>query len=522
MKPRLVLLALAAASVLALLAGCGGGDDDGGSVDPASVAPPKSPLYVELAVQPEGQVKADVEGLAETIAGIDDLGGLIVSEFEKSAADDDEPFDFEKEVEPWLGEKGGVSFSSYDGEDFHGVAMAMQTTDADAAQTFIDDQALIEKEPAKDSSYEGIDFKVDTDDDEQAVGIVDDLLVLAEDEATFKSVVDASKGDSLADTDDFAEAIGGAPEDSFADVYLDVGTLIEQSGGTIDPDAENFFKSAGVDAKEATAVASLIPGSDQVEIDLRSDLGGENVPTGDASGLLGSLPADSFAAIASADFGEQLEKMIDQIDTEGFPGEIPPHEFKSTLKEAGIDVEKIAGSIGDLAVFAEGDSMSSLGGAVVLETQGSQEATNTVSNIGLLLRASHTPGVTAISGEASGFSIRSDELGPKPLVVIAEGEKISIGYGLAAAKKGLAAGSGDTLAGSPTYKEALSALGGTPITGFVDGPAALRLATALVPADGQEEFLEAKPYLDKIGYLAIGAGSSGDQVTAKLIAGLGQ
>ena len=66
----------------------------------------------------------------------------------------------------------------------------------------------------------------------------------------------------------------------------------------------------------------------------------------------------------------------------------------------------------------------------MLTTENAKEATNTVANIGLLLRATGTPGVTAISGKASGFSVRSAELGAKPLVVAAEGERIAISYGL--------------------------------------------------------------------------------------------
>jgi hypothetical protein len=121
----------------------------------------------------------------------------------------------------------------------------------------------------------------------------------------------------------------------------------------------------------------------------------------------------------------------------------------------------------------------------------------------------------------SGFSIRSADLGPKPLVIAAKGERMAIAYGLPAASMALATGSGQTLADSPTYKEAASALGSTPITGFVDGHAALKLASALVPSD-EEGFSEAKPYLTKIDYVAIGAGSSGDRATAKLIAGIGK
>lgn len=498
-KARLVLPVVATAAVLAV-AGCGdSADGNGGSTDPASVAPPKAPLYIEAAVQPEGELKANVESLAKSIAGVDDLGGLIVSELEKSANDSGEPFDYEKEVAPWLGDKAGIFFENYDGDDFSGYGVAVQTTDVDATQEFID--------------------KVERDD-EMTIGVVDGLLVFAEDERAFKDAVDASSGDSLADAEDFASTFDAASSGSFADVFIDIGGLIDQSGGTIDPEALQFLDSAGIDTAEATAVASLIPGSDQVEIEVSSDLSGDNPPSGDASSLLGSLPADSVAAIAVSDFGARFGEALDQIDADGIPGEIPPGKFKSTLKEAGIDVDKIAAAIGDLGVFAEGSSERSLVGAAVLSTKGSKEATNTVSNIGLLLRASGTPGVTAISGKLSGFSVRGTDLGPKPLVIAAESERIAIAYGLPAATRALATDSSQTLADSPTYKEAVNALGSTPISGFADGPAALKLAAALIPTDEQEGFLEAKPYLTTIDYLAIGVGASGDLGTAKLIAGV--
>ena len=110
------------------------------------------------------------------------------------------------------------------------------------------------------------------------------------------------------------------------------------------------------------------------------------------------------------------------------------------------------------------------------------------------------------------------DLGAKPLVVVAKGDRIAIGYGLAAALQGLSsAGAGTTLADSSTYKAAVDSLGGTPISGFVDGPGALRLAEAL-GASGPK-FEAAKPYLSKVHFLALGAGKEGDLATTKLIVG---
>src|SRR5262249_30786995 len=133
----------------------------------------------------------------------------------------------------------------------------------------------------------------------------------------------------------------------------------------------------------------------------------------------------------------------------------------------------------------------------------------------------NVPGITAVSGKASGFSITSSDLGDKPIVVVAKGDRIAIGYSLAPALAILNGGSGATLSTTSGYKAAASALGQTPISAYVDGPAALHLAEALVPRS-KTDFWEAVPYLKKITYIGIGRGSDDEVATAKLIAGIGK
>jgi uncharacterized protein DUF3352 len=515
-KTSLVLPVLAAAAAIAI-AGCGSSDSS--SSDLASFAPPGSLVYVEGKVQPSGELSEDVNSLAQTIGRVDDLGGLIVEELESSASDDGEPVDFAKEVQPWLGEKAGISFERLDGDDLSEPIIAVESTDAEATQDFIDAQAEQSKEPYEGVSYEGADFKVGGSE-ETAVGVVEDTLLIADDEAAFKKAIDASSGESLADEAGFEDAVASASDGSLADVYLDVGRLLEQSGDEIDPQAQEALESAGIDPSEATAVASVIPGSDQIQIDLSSDLGGEQPPSGDVSELLGSLPGDSFAAVAASGFGDQLKEAIDELDKSGIPGELPPNQLKSTLKAMGIDLDKIADSLEDAAVFAQGTDEASLGGALVL-TSSSSEAAKTVANLGTLLRNTQTPGVTAVtSGGVSGFSVRDEELGRKPLVVVAKDDRVAIAYGLPPALQGLSPEGGTSLSDNANYKAAVSALGSTPISAFVDGPAALRLAEGVISPDEQAELEEAEPYLEKISYIGIGTGSDGDVATAKLIVGV--
>ncbi|MDX6622840.1 MAG: hypothetical protein QOE75_772 [Solirubrobacterales bacterium] len=514
MKVRLVhLLALATAAAALIVAGCGG-DDSSGS-DPAAVAPADSPVFIDVAVRPEGDLQTNLETLAKSLAGIDDLGGFVIEQLEESAAGDGEEFDYEKEVEPWLGEKAGISLQEYDGEDFQGFVVAVATTDTGAAQEFVDDKA---DEVAEEPSYEGTDFKVE--EDGEAVGIVGDFLVFAENEASFKAAVDASNEESLADQDAYTSAVDAAPAESLANVFVDVGGLIEESGGAIDPETEGFLETAGIEPKDATALASVVPGSNQIEIDFATDLVGDDAPTGDASQLLGSLPGGSFAAFATTEFGKRLSEAIDQLDENGIPGELEPNELKSAMKAANIDLDRIGGSIEDLGVFAQGNTESNLTGAVVLTTTDAKEAKNTVSNIGLLLRASETPGITAISENGvSGFSISDDDLGAQPLVVAAKGEKIAISYGPVAAAAALTAGKSATLAENPAFKAAGDALGDTPLSGFIAGPATVALVENMLSPEEAAELAEVRPLLDKIEYVAIGTGSDGDLATSKLILG---
>ncbi|HEU5252980.1 MAG TPA: DUF3352 domain-containing protein [Solirubrobacterales bacterium] len=518
MKLRLVLPAFLAVLAALLVAGCGGGDDGGsGGTDPAAVAPAQAPVFIQFTVRPEGETKANIEALAQKIAGVDDLGGLIVGELENEAASEGEDFDYEKEVEPWLGEEAGLFLGEYEDSDFETYGAAIQADDEDAAREFVDKQIESDDESAEDGSYEGVDFKVQ--EDETTIGVFDGLVVFAEDEATFKSMVDASDGENLADDGDYSDAVAAAPDESVADVFADIGALIEESGGEIDAETETFLDAVGIEPDEATAVASLVPGSDQIEIDFSTDLSGENPPSGDASELLGSLPASSVAAFASAEFGKRFNEGIDQIDEEGIPGQVPPNQLKKTLKQAGVDLESIASSIDDVGAYVTGNSERTIGGALVLNTEDETQAKNTVSNIGLFLRKTGTPGITQISEGASGFSIRSPELGRQPVVVVAKGSRIAIGYGLAPTLATFQE-SGKTLADAAPYKEALDALGGTPIAMFVNGPSALNLAQALMPAAEVEGLEEVEPYLQKIDYLALGSEASDELATAKLIVGL--
>lgn len=514
-KTRLALVVPVLASIAIAASSCGGGS---GSPNLAKFAPPGSLVFVEGKVRPTGTLKSNVDAIAKRVAGVDSLGNLIVSKLEGLARKQGEPVDYAKEIEPWLGERGAF-FLPRGGTDGNQEVIVLESTDAGATQRFVETQSKSSRHPYRRLSYKGIDYVLGGKEGHTAVGVVGGFFLQAESGHSFQEAVDAFQGASLGDEARFQKAFSAAADGSLADGYVDIGGLIKRSKKKMTPEARLFLESVGIDVSEATVVASLVPGSDQLEVDVSSDIGGEQPAPGDASQLLGSLPANSFAALASADFGSRVMEAIDSLDASGIPGKIPPHRLKSGLKEAGIDLEAIVGSLRDVGVFAVGTDRGSLGGAVLFTADNPSRAANTVSNLGLLLSAAHTPGVTPLGGGLSGFSIRSAELGSKPLVIAAKGDRIAIGYGMPAALQALTSAGGATLSGTPDYQAAVASLGGTPISGFVDGPAALRLAEALVPAS-KTGFQEAKPYLAKVRFLALGAESEGKLAKAKLIVGL--
>jgi len=517
-RPRFVpILVLAAILAALVVVGCGGGSGSS-ETEPAEAAPPGASVFIDASIQPGGETAEKVNSLVDQVAGIEDIGALVTEELEKAASDEGGELDFEKEVQPWLGEKAGIFLQEFDGENFNGAGGALQVSDEGAAEDFVNEKIEASGEKYEESSYEGVDFK--SDGEGSTLGFTEGLLLYAQDEAIFKQMVDALDGENLDSAESFEEATDEVPDNSVGDVYVDVGALIKEAGQGIESETKLGLELLGIEPEGATAVISVIPGAESLEMDVSSNLTSGAVAGGDASGLLGSLPAGSVAAVATAEYGKALQQMIDQIDENGIPGQVPPHQFKRSLEQAGIDLESIVSSIGDIGVFVEGNSESTLGGALVIESSDPTEAQNTVKNLGLLLRASGIPGITAISeGGLSGFSIHSAEFGSKPLVVAAGGSKIAISYGPKAATAALSEKAG-TLADDPTFKEAKAALGDTPISGFLNGKAAVALFEAIASPLEQAELMVAEPYLEKLGYVALGGSSSGDQTTATIVAGL--
>ena len=519
---RALFAGLAALTALAI-AGCGGDDGGGSSGDLAGYAPQDSPVYVEGTIRPEGELRDNVESLVSSVAGIDDPGQRIIdeinSELGSGSEEEGSGLTYEEDIEPWLGDEAAVFLGDFSGDD-ENSGVIVSTTDSDAAQSFLDKIADLAGEGLESASYDGSDYFVSGDG--ESIGLVDDALVFAGSEKTFQAVADASGGDSLEDADDFSTLVDEAPEGSLANVYVNTEGFLSEVRTRLEPESRLFFDSLGQMGDPGSALVSLVPGSDSVELQALSNAEGLN--TGASPDLLEQLPADAFAAVVAPDVGEQLTAVIDQIDSAGIPGEVPPGQLKSALQRFGIDLGGIAQSLGDVGFYAKGTDRSDLGGAVVIETDDAQRIAQTLERVEKLLRQRQVEGYQSLPGNAAGFSIRDpDEIGPKPLVFLAQGDRFVIGYGEEAAREAVAGGGGQTLAGNPVYQEAADALSSVEPTGFVDLQSLLTLVKNVRPdVTSADDYQSAAPFLQKLAYVAFGTGTEGDLTTARFILGLSE
>ncbi len=513
--PVLVLLAIVAVIAAALaVAGCGGGSSGGGGGEPAEFAAPESVVYIEADLSPEEKVSEEIDELTQKVFGIDSIGQFAGEELEKLAAAENEKFDFDEEVQPWLGEKAGLFLKEAQGSNFTGGGFVIETTNSGEAEEFLENLTKESKEEEEEGEFEGDKYWVNGDN--SAVGVIGDYLAYGETKAYFEEMVENSEGgEGLAESEKFKTAMESAPEEGVGRVYVDLGGAFQN----VDAETKAGFSLLQIEPQHSTLVGTIIPGAEQVELDVTTDVGKGEVQSGDASNLLESMPATAVLGFATPDFGKSFASGIHGFSETGVPGEFEPGELEAALEQLGINLESLGENLGDAGGFVEGTGIGNIGGAMVIETKNSSEAQQLIGGLGLVLQASGTKGVTATNGEITGFSVRSKSLGGQPLIVGSAGEKIVIAYGPKAAARALKSET-KTLGTTADFEAAKGALGSTPISVFIDGRPGLELLEEALSPEEAEKLASARPYLEKISYAAVGSEQKGQTTTAKVIVGL--
>jgi hypothetical protein len=511
---------LAALSLLAaLFVACGSGSADG-DADPASAVPANAMLYAEVAIQPDGQLKDDALDAAGKVLATDDPEGKLREFLDRAMAEaEDTNLDYDKDIKPWLGERGALWVGQRVDEDGDpGAAAVIAVTDTEAAM-----EAMRKADGKKTTkrSYKGVDYEVDTDG--EAAGTVDDFLLVGA-EPEVKASIDAQKGDGLADSDRYKQSLDQLEDERLAHFFLDVKSFfnlaMKSSSGTDAQELEQLKTIFPFD-KVPPVVGSFSANGDRLALDFAvkgdslKNLGAlSQTYGGGTSPLLKEMPGDSWGALAAAKYGQSLKSMFDQM-AGAFGGAAARRQLKNQL---GIDLDQdVLSWIGDVGFFIRGDTIASLDGAAVIQVTDEGKAAKGFGKlVGLLQSAGGVQAKpTKVDGAEAAFAVDDPEL-PKPLILARSAERVVVSYGAEAARDAFTPAS--KLGDSDLYGEAKDSLGGIEPSVLLAMPNVIKLVESSGSADA--EFDKARPYLDAYDLIAYGLEGDEDEGHLRIVAGL--
>jgi hypothetical protein len=513
------LLAGAALALPAFLAGCGGDDVD---VGPAAAVPANTPIYLEATVRPEGEAKTGAEGALGKILDTDDPGGELESLLEQSSEGELKPgeqFTFAEDVELWLGERAAIFFPSF--EDDTDPTVVVESRDNEAALNALREDAGVSEEP---SEYNGSSFY--TDEDEGTVfGAVGDFIVSGPEEG-FKQAVDAADGDNLGGSDQFKDSIEDLPDDSLGILYaLPEDFLDAFPEDQIDPTGRRIFEQVAGDALDEPVVGDLTASAEAIELELSAGVGGLEVPD---SSLIEALPAQAWLGLSLGNLGDSVNRTLESLEDEDLGG-VDLDTIRSQVELAtGVELDQFVDALGNGALFVQGVREANLTGALIVETEDAQVTGELLTRLQDVIERAGGASVRvrplASTGGDVGFELvdPTGEQIPQPIQLVQQGDRIAIGYGTGSAQRALSGSegaAGGNLSTTPGFAAAAGNLEALGVDLFLAFPPVFQLAEN-EGAGRDSGFVEAKPYIDALDYLAIGTGEDGDRAELRVVVGL--
>jgi len=496
--------------VVAVLAGCGGGGGTSAPAgpDPATMAPADAPLFAEGVVRPEGDRKEALDSALSKLLATDDPGAFVVEQLDKALAGSDAGLTYQDDIEPWLGEQAGFFLETFT-QDADGAAV-VATTDPQAADKAIEKAAAADEKPERRRSYDGVDYLLDRGG--TAAGVVGDFLVTGT-ENGFREAVDASKGESLAESGDFEAQLDRAPDDRVGFVYADPRAIVDalQKSGQVSS-AEVASAGPRLEALLSQPVtASVSATSDQLALQASAATGA--VPAPRESPLLRDFPDDAWLAFAVTDIGQAYGGVLDRIRAGAGSGSLP--------LGGGLGFD-LAGQVtrwaGDIGGFVGGTSLFGLSGALVLETSDQQASAQTLDQLRRALGNNPAVSVEPLTEAGEhGFSL-TPAGAPIQFQVVQRGDKVVAG--LADSVNDVLSPS-STLGDSDAFNSAADALGEdfAPVT-FIDFVPLFQLVDSFPQVQSDPDYRSAKPYLDHLDYLVLGGRRDQDRAEVRMVLGL--
>ncbi|MDQ4027784.1 MAG: DUF3352 domain-containing protein [Actinomycetota bacterium] len=430
---------------------------------------------------------------------------------------------FKEDIDPWLGRQ--VAFFASDFEAGSPTAAALIETEDEAATREVvdklDDQGAVEPQ---DKSYEGVEYTFYAEDEQGnpfASGFVEDFWVVGSEDG-FKAVVDASKGESLAENEQFVDTTGLLSDDYLALFYFDAERLVNEAVETGDVTEEDLraLEAFPGFTEQGPAAASLYVQDDGAVFELASSAPEDDslLRAIDDSGLLNDLPRDSWFAFGVSGVGNLFSTMLESV-AEGSAPEADLEFFEEQFaSETGLDLrDDVLAWMEDAGVFVEGTTMFEIQGGVVIESGNPEKSSEATQVLGDYIAAQGAPVTPAEVEGVEGFSVQQEGM-PQPVYVLG-GDRVVIAYGRDATERAISGT--ETLEDSEAFQGAGDALGDdfTP-SFFLDMGAVIELVEGLGASQDATYQQDVKPWVDPLSHVVYGTKLDGDIIVGKLVIGV--
>lgn len=297
---------------------------DGGGTQPHDVLPASTQAYVRIDLDPSAGQKVDLFKLIRKVPDLADEAGIKSDKqdirelvFRDIVASECDSLDYDKDVEPWLGDRLGVG-GNIDDESF---LIAIQTKDEDASRA-------------------GIKKLFTCADEKYGIAYLDGYAIVGPKQADVDAAITATKKASLGDKKEFVADFDELGNQGVVSGWADLESIAKN------PDVKD---AAGPEiqalAKAGTVAAALRTDGPAIEIAVLSGATGKGTS---AATDLAKLPNNTAAALSIAGLGDQVTTSFDSFVQEfdsafsGFSGEVPstsPTLSPEELEELGLPAD---------------------------------------------------------------------------------------------------------------------------------------------------------------------------------------
>lgn len=517
---RALALLLIAALCALVVSACGGDDPD---ASPAEIVPAGAPLYFEVTVRPEGDLRADAEAAARTILDNEDPVGELRRLINRFLAED--RASLEEDVDPWLGRRVGFVAADFQG-DAERFAVIAATEDADEAiDSIVATRERSESGELQDRSHNGVDYRLD--EEGEALAEVGGFAVLG-DEQTVRQIIDAEdSGRTLESDEQFTNAVDAVAEDRLGLAWIDFSAFVDviARDPSFPPTQAGALRQ--LFAMQGLEVAALALTADQAAVRLDTAvLGGDRqarqaADPRAASQALRALPAGALLGVGLGDVGAQLEQQIAQLGQLGALGGQDPEQILRQIEQAtGLNVqEDVLAWMEQGSLFVQGASLADIGGALVVRTSDPQASLDALEKVEPLLEQAGDAEIDEVDrGGVEGLRARFEGL-PLPVFLVVAGDRFIAAVGEPALDA--AVEPRGALGEDPAFSQAAGVLGeGIQPTFYASVPRILELAR--IPLGQEPAFQEVSRYLDAFTAVVAGTAREGEITRGRVALGLRQ